>query len=252
MSDVSSTGVTAEVRLERLSPAETEARLAEHSLVYLPLGTIEFHGPHLPLGLDAMTAHGVCVAAARAGGGVVMPAVHQGFGGGHGLYPWTIMMPDGQGIADHLRATLQRLEGLGTRTAVIFSGHFAPEQLEMIDELEESWNAREYARLRVVATAINRNGSAPLPPDHAGRFESTLLAAIDPELVHLEHLPPAQEFPADDPGGDAYGEHRHDESHPLWGVFGPDPRATDPAEAPKLLQLFATWLSDLARHGGSR
>src|SRR5690606_3070849 len=128
------------------------------------------------------------------------------------------------GIAAHLGATLARLEDLGVRTAVIFSGHFAPEQLDMIDEVAASWNAREGRRVEAVATAINRCPSSPLPPDHAGRFETTMLAGLAPELVHLELLPPSESSPADDPDGDAYGEHRHNETHPLWGVFGPDPR----------------------------
>lgn len=236
-----------EVRAERLSPAELDARIAEAPIVYLPLGTLEFHGPHLPIGLDAFTGHAVCVAAARRSGGIVLPAVYQGFGGGHGHYPWTIMMPDGAGIAEHLRATLGRLEDFGVERAVIFSGHFAPEQLDMIDEFAASWNARDDRRIEVVATAINRCPTSPLPPDHAGRFEATMLAGISPELVHLELLPSRESAPADDPGGDPYGEHRHQRTHPLWGVFGPDPRASDLDEGPALLAHFGAWLAGLAK-----
>lgn len=128
-----------EVRAELLSPAELDARVAQSPIAYLPLGTLEFHGPHLPIGLDAFTGHGVCVEVARHSGGIVLPAVYQGFGGGHGHYPWTMMMADGEGISAHLRATLARLEDFGVRTAAVFSGHFAPEQLDMLDELAATW-----------------------------------------------------------------------------------------------------------------
>lgn len=235
-----------QVRAELLSPAEIEARLAQKSIVYLPLGTLEFHGPHLPIGLDALTAHGVCIAAAERGGGIVSPPVYQGFGGGHGHYPWTIMMPTGDGIAAHLRATLTRLEDFGVERVVIFSGHFAPEQLDMIDGVAAAWNAREGGTLCAVATAVNRCESAPLPPDHAGRFEATLLAGIAPELVHLEHLPDLAEHPAQDPDGDAYGDHRHGQDQPLWGVFGPDPREADLTEGPALLAHLGAWLAGLS------
>jgi creatinine amidohydrolase len=237
-----------EVLAQFLSPEELDRRLGALPTAYLPLGTLEFHGPHLPIGLDGLTAHAVCVAAAERGGGIVLPVVYQGFGGGHGDYPWTIMMADGAGIETHLRATLARLEDFGVTTAVIFSGHFAPEQLDMIDLLQRDWN--ESSRpLRVVATAVNRCPASPLPPDHAGRFEATLLAGAAPELVHLDRLPPLETHPAHDPDDDPYGDHRHGQDQPLWGVFGPDPRRADLAEGPALLALFGEWLATVAQGG---
>ncbi|MFF1251808.1 creatininase family protein [Pseudarthrobacter sp. NPDC058329] len=234
------------VRAELLSPEELNARLATHSIAYLPLGTLEFHGPHLPIGLDALTAHGVCVAAALRSGGIVLPAVYQGFGGGHGHYPWTIMMAGGEGIRDHLHTTLTRLEEFGVKTAVIFSGHFAPEQLDMIDQVAAAWNDREAGILTVAATAVNRCPTAPLPPDHAGEFETTLLAGIAPELVHLERLPSSHTHPALDPEDDPYGLHRHEREHPLWGVFGPDPRDANLGSGPALLGHMGEWLAEQA------
>jgi len=235
-----------QVRVELLTPEQLDARLAHRPIAYVPLGTIEFHGPHLPVGLDALTAHGVCVNAAGHSGGVVLPAAYQGFGGGHGHYSWTIMMPDGHSIASNLRATLARLEDFGVKTAVLFSGHFAPEQLDMIDEVASTWNNREPCGLTVLATAVNRCPTAPLPPDHAGQFETTLLAGIAPELVHLERLPPAETDPAIDPDGDPYGLHRHEPEHPLWGVFGPDPRSADLTAGPALVEHLGAWLANAA------
>ncbi|MGO1545325.1 MAG: creatininase family protein [Gulosibacter sp.] len=238
-----------EVRAELLSPDELDTRVAESGIAYLPLGTLEFHGPHLPIGLDAFTGHGVCVTAAQRSGGIVLPSVYQGFGGGHGRYPWTIMMPGGEGIRTHLRATLIRLEEFGVRVAVIFSGHFAPEQLEMIDALAAEWNGEGAHELTVVATAINRCPSSPLPPDHAGRFETTMLAGIAPDLVHIDRLPALAQASAEDSAGDEYGDHRHDPGHPIWGVFGPDPRESVLSEGSDLLAHFGEWLAEIAAGG---
>jgi creatinine amidohydrolase len=235
-----------QVQAELLSPEEINSRLAEHPIAYLPLGTLEFHGPHLPIGLDALTAQGVCVTAARRSGGIVLPTVYQGFGGGHGQYPWTIMMNGGNGIREHLNATLSRLEDFGVTTAVIFSGHFAPEQLDMIDEVSADWNCRQAGSLKVTATAVNRCPTSPLPADHAGEFETTLLAGILPDLVHLERLPSVDSHPALDPDGDPYGLHRHEQQHPLWGVFGPDPRAAALESGPALLEHLGGWLAETA------
>lgn len=230
-------------RAEFLSYQEVQMLIDAAPTAYIPLGTLEFHGPHLPIGLDALTAHGVCLEAARTTGGIVLPPIFQGFGGGHRDYPWTIMMSDGDGISRHLLQTLVRLEELGVETAVVFSGHFAPEQLDMVDDVTSVWRDRASGSLRLVGTAVNRCDTAPLPPDHAGRFETTLLAGIAPELVHLERLPAGGVPSTEGPGVDPYGEYRHEQSQPLWGVFGPDPREAKIEEGTSLLKHLGGWLA---------
>jgi creatinine amidohydrolase len=235
-----------ELRAELLSPAQLDERLAEASIVYVPLGALEFHGPHLPVGLDGLTAHGVCVAAAGISGGVVLPTVYHGTGGEHTRYPWTIMMPDGDAVAKNLMVTVERLSKLGAQTVVILSGHFADEQRAMLHGLSTDWLRDGAAHTKLVATTMADHDSSPVAPDHAGVFETLLLAALHPELVHLDRLPDPSQRPAADPGGDPFGAHRHDPSHALWGVFGPDPRRADLDEAAALLEASARWVAGLA------
>jgi creatinine amidohydrolase len=52
------------VRFEEMFPWEISAAMAEAPLCYLPLGTLEWHGEHAAVGLDALKAHAVCVSAA--------------------------------------------------------------------------------------------------------------------------------------------------------------------------------------------
>lgn len=226
------------VRAELLAPAELDAAIAAAPVAYLPLGTLEFHGPHLPIGLDALNAHEICIRSAVQGGGIVLPPVYQGFGGGHSDYPWTIMMAEGSGIRAHLEQTLAKLQSFGVRLAVVFTGHFADEQLALIDDLAEDWNSAGN-QMVVYATGVNRS-DAPLGADHAGIFESTLLAAFEPDLVHLDRLPDRTVHP--DPGGDPQGTQRHDPAHPLWGIFGPDPREADLDRSSTLRDGLVDWL----------
>jgi len=227
------------VQAELLLPHEVDAALADRSVVYLPLGTIEFHSAHLPIGTDGLTAHGICLLAAARSGGIVLPPLYYGVGGGHGDYPWTIMATSAAPLQDLLRQSLRRLGDFGVRHAVLFSGHFADEQLELIDDLAERWNAAAQAP-HVLSLSVNR-AEAQLAPDHAGVFETSLVSAIHPGLVQLERLPSAAQAPADDPGGDVFGTHRHDPGHPLYGVFGPDPRGFDPAHVDELLEDVVGW-----------
>ena len=44
-------------QIERLNPVQIQSAFKNRSLVYLPLGAIEWHGLHLPIGLDSLTSH---------------------------------------------------------------------------------------------------------------------------------------------------------------------------------------------------
>ncbi len=63
---------------EQMWPREVVVARQAKPLAYLPLGTLEWHGPHNVLGLDAIKAHALCERAARVGGGLVMPPLWWG------------------------------------------------------------------------------------------------------------------------------------------------------------------------------
>ena len=66
------------VRYTELLPHEFRQRLAQRPVAYLPLGTLEWHGEHLPLGSDGIISEGLMSRCARELGGIVMPPVHLG------------------------------------------------------------------------------------------------------------------------------------------------------------------------------
>jgi creatinine amidohydrolase len=232
------------VRLELRLPSEIRAALAMRSVVYVPLGTYEWHGEHLPIGLDALTAHGLCIDAALRDGGLVCPPLYYGVGGAHENYPWTIMLDESE-IAPLLAATLHRLQTSGVETVVLMSGHFATEQLAMIETIADSWKTCERS-LRVLALAVSQSGIA-LAPDHAAVFETTLLNSFWPDRVRVDLLPPIDSEGPLDPGGDTMGPQRHDPMHPLFGIFGPDPRRFDPQTSQPLRDALVQWLVDRVR-----
>ena len=235
----------AAVRAELLAPHEIDSRLAERSLVYVPVGSLEYHQEHLPIGLDALNAHGVCLAAAEAHGGVVLPPLFYGTGGGHMGYTWTIMAEDATAIRLLLELTLKRLEQQGVEMAVIFTGHFADEQLELMQRVAADWNLSGL-KLKAIFASVNMPLPKHLPaPDHAGIFETTLLSNFWPETIHLEQLPPLDEHPRDDPDDNQYGLHRHNVGNPLRGIFGADPRGIDMSDRQDLLVALVTELAKL-------
>ena len=220
-------------QIERLRPHQIEEALAQCSLIYLPLGTVEWHCHHLPVGLDALTAHGLCLRAA-AQGGLVWPVLYYGTGGGHGEFPWTVMMPGRRELEALLTQTLCRLGDLGVARVVLFSGHFADEQLAMIDDLAAGWNAGGQ-NPHVTAFAVNRADVPGFAPDHAGLFETTLLDGLTEDLIDLSRLGPDT--------GD-----RFDPASPLWGIVGADPQGTPPLDKGALV---AQMVAALVRAAGS-
>jgi creatinine amidohydrolase len=233
----------AHVSLDLMLPWQIRQSMARRAVAWIPLGTIEWHCEHLPVGLDALTAHGLCLRAADRDGGVALPPLHYGTGGGHGTYPWTVMMPEATEIAAEIAFTLKRLQDFGVKLAVIFTGHFADTQLAMIDRIAADWAAAGNA-MKVLATSVSRIEGLAIKPDHAGIFETTLLHALHPNLVQLDRLPSLTEQPL---ATDDWAESRHETAHPIWGVFGPDPRGFDPGAADRLLANAVSWLVAKAR-----
>lgn len=59
------------VQMQFMRPGQLEAAARKFPVVYVPFGCIEWHGKHLPLGTDAIKAHGILVKTAEQFGGVV-------------------------------------------------------------------------------------------------------------------------------------------------------------------------------------
>ncbi len=66
------------VKYAELRPSEFRRRLQQKPLAYLPLGTLEWHGEHLPLGADTIQSEALMIACAQQYGGIVLPPLFLG------------------------------------------------------------------------------------------------------------------------------------------------------------------------------
>src|SRR5256712_12806651 len=66
------------VQYELMRPPEIVRERSRLPLVFMPIGPIEWHGPHLPMGMDGLHAHMVAVEVAQRVGGVVLPIYYIG------------------------------------------------------------------------------------------------------------------------------------------------------------------------------
>jgi len=109
-----------EYRYERLHPAELRSAVELAPLAFVPIGTLEFHGEHLPFGVDSFEAHGLCLRAAQLAGGVVLPPVY--LSSGCLDLPFTLSF-EPELIHAWVRAIIDGLVGRGFRVVVVVTGH---------------------------------------------------------------------------------------------------------------------------------
>ncbi|UCH35029.1 MAG: creatininase family protein [Armatimonadota bacterium] len=209
-------------RWELLLPHEW-VRMRKHvPVAYLPLGRLEWHGRHLPLGLDAVKAHALCLRMADRTGGVVMPPLFYGddptqvadlhFDNGAEISEALSIdradyeaktPPGGWELYERLlQSIFAEVERVGFLVAVVVAGHYPLHG--PASRAAESYMRRGALK---VFTCIGFDLVKDLgyQGDHAARWETSLLLALRPELVDLSHLEGREE--------------------PPLGVLGDDPRA---------------------------
>jgi len=164
-----------EVQMQFLRPGQLEARAEEFPVVYVPFGLIEWHGRHLPLGNDALKAHGVLVKCAEKFGGVVYPPVyfHAGFNRQH--------------LVPVLTDLFQRLKKTGFRVIIGVSGHNIKEQIDMINQaLKPVVADGTVAGIGLWEMTLSR--CAESDSDHAAKWETSNMMFFYPDLVDLGEL----------------------------------------------------------------
>ena len=179
--------VTPEVRLDRLRPDEIEGALARASIAWIPLGALEYHADHLPIGTDGITGHRLVVVAAERLGGVVLPWSYVTLG--TLALPWSFRY-DPELVAGVLRATLRQLPDLGVRLAVVHTGHAPLDLIHLIKrvcgEVESEGRLLAIGLCYLELNAALGTGLGtdwPVAVDHGSTMETSWTAAFEPDLV---------------------------------------------------------------------
>jgi creatinine amidohydrolase len=192
------------MRFEELTSPEVAALDRNRTVLILPLGSVEQHGNHMPVGTDTLLAHSVSLAAAERlqGKTVVLPPPWYGFSAHHMRFPGSITLK-----AETLISVAEDIVGSlvthGFRRILIVNGHGG--NGGVIDLLASTLGHRHYGKARVAAltyfqlareaiAALRR--SEPGGMGHACEFETSMMQHLRPELVAIERA--AVSYP--DPG----------------------------------------------------
>jgi len=231
-----------EVRLEYMRPEQVAAARTKRPAIYVAFGSIEWHGYHNVVGLDALKAHEQLVGLAARVGGVVYPPVFFGSGGGHGEWPSSFMVSP-EPMRRIVTELLRGFERDGYETCVLLSGHY-PNRTQYLDGAIEDY-AGAGGTMRVMALVENQ---APgVGGDHASLYETSFMMYLHPGTVDAERM---RASPTDDvTGPDVRKNWMGDEyeGHPNYGLVGADPRGNASAEigrvgTERLIEHLAAWV----------
>lgn len=197
-------------RFERLLPNQIAAEMAKCPLVFLPVGPLEWHGPHLPLGTDPLLAYQVALRVAHQVGGVVLPALYcgterhrsaeqlrnLGFSGQEYVvgmdFPANILKSlyfREEFFALQVREILELLVRMGYRLIAIINGHGAANQISVLDRLAAEYTAERPVQV-LHFTGWQSDERQIVGSGHADASETSQMMTLYPELVDLEQLPP--------------------------------------------------------------
>ncbi|MEU6265580.1 mycofactocin biosynthesis peptidyl-dipeptidase MftE [Saccharopolyspora shandongensis] len=149
------------------------ASIAGRSVLAVPVGATEQHGPHLPFTVDTEIAEALCARLAEQIEVVVAPAVTYGSSGEHAGFPGTLSI--GREEVEHLLVELVRSADafMGVVLVSAHGGNAEPVR-------------RAVGKLRAEGRHVLAWAPTGRPDDtHAGRTETSVMLALRPQAVHL-------------------------------------------------------------------
>lgn len=205
------------VVMAELARPEYEAIIGT-SVVILPVGSTEQHGPHLPLGADAIQVEEVAIRVAERVGAIVAPTLPYGYrsgartGGGEIFSGTTSLSAEALTLA--IRDILEALIRHGARRIVVLDGHFENNMFlgEAIHLALKASGRDDVKVLKLLwvdgidEKTLQRSFPDGFPGwalEHAAHLETSTIAAIRPDLLRadkvradgVDELPPYDVYP---------------------------------------------------------
>jgi creatinine amidohydrolase len=232
--------------MELFDATWTDAGAADTGLAVLPVGSIEQHGPHAPLGTDVLTAEAVAAAGLERYGdaAVLAPAIPVGVAEEHRQFSGTLWVTEDTFRA-YVSETVESLASHGWDRVVVVNGH-----------------GGNVAPLRELCGRLARDGTAYAVPftwfdtvdlddfgtamGHGGPAETSLVRHHRPGLVATDRIDAAAADAADGWGEWQSGTNLAYDAAEFTdnGVVG-DPGGSSAALGERILAAAADALADL-------
>ena len=243
---------------------EAQEALSETDIVVLPIGSTEQHGPHLPLGNDALQvremARRIVVKLDEMGvKAVAGPLVPFGIAPYHLPFPGTISLQPATFQAV-LIDVCNSLYGHGLRKFAFPLGHggnlsgmqmVAQQLADQYDDIQVvvlNWLQLAVQHYDEILTSNKKEG-------HAGEGETSRLMALHPELIEMQrarvfYSEQAEKAESDDHplhGGGIFKPVRDWRQAATFGSVG-NPNLAKEETGEKLWNLICTWMAEVVKH----
>ena len=175
-------------------------RLRATSILCLPIGSIEQHGPHLPLNTDAVLAEEFTRRIIGRWGETYdlwqLPTFAVSLAREHEWAPGTLSLSI-QGMTALVRDLGREIaRGLPTRNLAIINGHGGNRGI--LEALAQDLRADFGLNVCILHPAVWADaGNAAIPEIHGGKNETAMMLATAPHLVRRDLIPPKVKLDAD-------------------------------------------------------
>jgi creatinine amidohydrolase len=181
------------MRYEDLTSPQIDALDRDSTVLLLPLGSVEQHGGHMPVGTDSIIAHALCCAVAeRRKASVILPPPWYGFSAHHMRFPGSITLS-----AETMLAVVGDVVGSlvvhGFRRVLMVNGHGG--NAGLVDVLASTLGNKHHGRARIAGVtyfhlASERIDATRTSPTggtgHAGEFETSVMLHLAAHLAHMD------------------------------------------------------------------
>jgi creatinine amidohydrolase len=199
-------------RFEDTVGFEVADLVSRSRLAILPLGSLEFHGPHNPLGSDSIIITGIAEQVAVRTSGLLFPTIRFAQCPAHTAEFRGTLSLRPEVMTAYFADVLRSIAHLGFRKILILNGHdgnVGPGRGAIAQVADENkgaallfvswWEFLPSEMLKTLAMFHQANGGH----GHGGPLETSAVAAFRPELVHLDQARDLPE-PPDLSGGPPY------------------------------------------------
>jgi creatinine amidohydrolase len=184
-------------RYEELTWPEMREAIARQPVVLLPFGTVEDHGPHLPINTDNVIVEAICLEAARRAPEdmLAMPVVAYGLDEHHMDFPGTVSV-DMHTLIAYVADVAISVARHGLTHVLIVNGHGSNAPIADLAA------RRVVLETGIICGAMSPNAaidptlaepvfsemrqSAPGGVAHAGEYETAMMLHLRPDLVQMD------------------------------------------------------------------
>ncbi|MFQ5784132.1 MAG: creatininase [Alphaproteobacteria bacterium] len=192
------------VRMADLTWPEFAERAKRDPVMFLPCGSFEQHGPHLPFEVDALIPAAIAEGVADRVGGLVLPTLAYGYtsmpkSGGGPYFPGTINL-DGATLARLVGDIVREVHRHGLRKLCVIVGHYE-NQWHVTEGLDTALRAigdSGFKAMRLeywdfctpaLIAELFPDGYPGIELEHAAVMETSLMLHLHPDKVRRDLIP---------------------------------------------------------------